>query len=113
MASKNTLEIVNGPSRFVLMLALFDAPTDGKRRVVFNVRHQGRRGIAEAQIMSVRRSDPFKDRDLWSIEGSILLALADPGKRQLQLEVGGWLKFEGEFSTKTRKGAMEAWFSPF
>lgn len=113
MASKSTLEIVGGPSRFDLMLALFDAPMDRSRRVVFDVRHQERRGKAEALIMDVGRSRPFEDIDLWTIGGSILLALADAGKRKLHLEIDGWLRFEGEFSTKTREGTMEAWVSMF
>ncbi|HAO64709.1 TPA: hypothetical protein DCQ44_01875 [Candidatus Taylorbacteria bacterium] len=96
MATKKTFRISTGPSKFDLMLSLFDG-TDHEVGFTF----KGRLGeedtpASEIIISAVRRgSKP----DLWLIEGKC----ARMGNEEILVA--------GEYSTKTRTGLLEFTYS--
>ena len=92
------VDISDGPSKFDLMLALFDAYQHGQgktsiRRVMFGTAI----GLVEARITSVSIEDGSNES--WLISGSFT-----------RLEDGTWwlYNFDGYYSTRRRKGYLQA-----
>ncbi len=88
------LEITDGPSKFDLMLALFDGNCEHRREVVFNLR-AGKSTSTLAVIDSVVVIDSVTREDgsgeSWNFEGRVVDFVGNP-------------KIIGYFSTRTRKG---------
>ncbi len=87
-----TEAIVNGPSKWDLMLAIFDSTSEKPRRVTF-VLHDGRR--IEMNLVAISREDGSGES--WCFEG--LVRLSDGECERL---------LKGYFATRDRRGTL--WF---
>jgi len=93
MANK-IFDILNGPSKFDLMLALFDSTIECPRTVELSIEERGQGALkmrydgCKSVITQVGRE--FEENE-WNIKGYISTEDAS-------------LSFKGKFCTKTRKG---------
>lgn len=116
MASKQ-FSIVNGPSKWDLMLALFDTTEDldpsrirqESRLVIFEIDHEGQNWEGKnwegrIHINTVKKAEDysFQDSD-WDLGGRCVFPEKSPlGERFLR-----WRPFIAHYNTKTRKGWLE------
>ncbi|NQT22792.1 MAG: hypothetical protein HQ579_05050 [Candidatus Omnitrophica bacterium] len=111
MAAKRFL-IVNGPSKWDLILALFDTTEDldpsrirqSDRLVIFEVNHEGKNWEGKIHINGVKKAEEFcfQDSD-WNLEGRCVFPEKSPlGERFIR-----WRPFIAHFNTQTRKGWLE------
>ena len=104
--------IVSGPSKWDLILALFDTTEDldpnrvrqNGRLVIFQIVHEGKNWDGEVHINAVKktRDYTFQDSD-WDIEGRCVF----PEKSPLGERFIVWRPFIARFNTQTRKGWLE------
>ena len=95
-------EIVDGPSKFDLMTALFLGPWSSSGRVTFKiicaVRHGVYQAKAQSLILGVRGKNTIEE--VWGLDGSLSASPDEPEK---------WrgAPIVAHYSSKTRKGYME------
>lgn len=99
MAVHSQCGIVSGPSKWDLMLSLFESSTTGRRRLVFTVASRRIKEDVEerrALINSIERVDDSGEN--WLVGGRI-----EPMAGSCQLPM---MRFKASFSTQTRKGHL-------
>ncbi len=111
MATKR-FSIVNGPSKWDLVLALFDTTEDlvptrirqNGRLVIFEVNHEGENWKGDIHISGVKKTEEFGFQDSdWDIEGRCIFSEKSP----LGESFVRWRSFIAHFNTQIRKGWME------
>lgn len=107
---ENRAVILNGPSKWDLMLALFDPRIGRSRRdVTLQIRQTDGRGESHKRLLSVvicqlgRAENGHEER--WSFNGKAVDYDDHSGAIWSSAEV------RGEYSTRTRKGLIE-WVTP-
>ncbi len=95
MARNNRFSITNGPSKFDLMVALFDK----NRGVEFTVKFDGFTNRFDFTITGVRIEDG--SRESWLIEG-LYTEIEKPRGREVN-----WKGFRGYYDTRRRTGWIE------
>lgn len=99
----NHANITAGPSKFDLMLALFDRDIYNSRKVEFKVKRKGAKDVTvTVNIYGVSIAD--SDGDSWRFHGSVQEVIPFAAKDEV---LPGLRHFvEGYFRTDTRKGEM-------
>lgn len=98
---ENSACIVNGPSKWDLVTALFDG-----KQVEFTIKFNDgiTKAIIKVQVNSVEAEDG--SRDSWNLKGGIVgLGQWSEGKSQTT-ETISWRNFKAYFSSKYRKGSI-------
>lgn len=92
------VEITDGPSKFDLMLALFDRMPDGSyRHLKFNIQSELEGVVARNYCTAVVHGcSRVPGPDVWSVTGEVMI----PGAKR-------WEPFEGVYSPGKRIGHMD------
>src|SRR3989338_11184998 len=92
--------VVKGPSKFDLMLALFDVDLNNERQINFNLLQEGTRKLkVEMKVDAVHRVWSHNDQ-CWDITGEARFNDKADGK------FGPWYDTRVEFFTKNRRGIL-------
>ncbi len=87
------LDILEGPSKFDLMLAIFDGGSDRRREVTFTVAQRGHHAYREQIVTLIDGADREDgSSENWLIKGWHLVTPSQ------------WKSIGGYYNTKTRRG---------
>lgn len=94
--------VVKGPSKFDLMLAVFEADRSNERQITFNLLEDGTRRLkAEMTVFGIHREKPWETEELWDITGEARFNDGPKGEF-----IGPWFHTRVEFSTRHRRGTL-------